>query len=163
VLTYRGIYPLRCGSYLTVTLHSMIVGALPYGRKADPRATELTLGIDINADCVERHRKAGRNVALGDATDADFWALAERSGKVKLALLVFLDHSSNLAVARLLHEQGLELELASVAYCPDHEEGLREAGVQKGLSFYAGAGENFAEHVVEDLAELIDKKAAGTA
>ncbi len=135
-------------------------GAYDYLRK---HWGDVVLGIDINADYVERHHQAGRNVALGDATDADFWARAERSGKVKLALLAFSDHSSNLAVARLLREQEFDLELASVAYYPDHEEGLREAGVHKVFNFYAGAGENFAEHVVEDLGDLVGEKAAGTA
>lgn len=55
---------------------------------------DVVLGIDINEDYVARHRAAGRVVAHGDATDADFWARAERSGHVKLALLAFSDHGS---------------------------------------------------------------------
>lgn len=110
---------------------------------------DVVLGIDINEDFVERHRKAGRNVTLGDATDADFWARAERSGHVRLALLAFTDHKSNMAVARLLREQGFDLELASVAHYTDHEEALRKAGVNAVFNFYASAGESFAEHVLE--------------
>ena len=79
---------------------------------------EVVLGIDIDQDCVERHRQAGRDVMHGDATDADFWARAERSGRVKLALLAFADHEENMAVASLLREQGFNLELASVAHYP---------------------------------------------
>ena len=121
---------------------------------------DVVLGIDINEDYVERHRAAGRNVTHGDATDADFWARAERSGQIKLALLAFSDHESNMAVAELLQEQGLELELASVAHYPDHEDILRGAGVHSVFNFYAGAGENFAEHIVEDFEHLIDKQPA---
>ena len=121
---------------------------------------DVVLGIDINDDYVERHRAAGRNIAHGDATDADFWARAERSGHVKLALLAFSDHESNMAVAELLREQGFELELASVAQYPDDEQTLREAGVHRVFNFYASAGENFAEHVVEDFEHLIDKHPA---
>ena len=135
-------------------------GAYDYLRK---QWGDVVLGIDINADYVERHRKAGRHVALGDATDADFWARAERSGRVKLAILAFSDFESNLAVARLLQEQGFAIELASVAHYPDHEEALRKAGVHSVFNFYAGAGENFAEHVAEDFGSLIEKQAAGTA
>jgi len=124
---------------------------------------DVVLGIDINEDYVERHRKAGRNVTLGDATDADFWARAERTGRVKLALLAFSDHRSNMAVARLLHEQGFSLELASVAHYPDHEEALRKAGVHAVFNFYAGAGESFAEHVAESFADLIEREAPATA
>ncbi|MGB5464879.1 MAG: cation:proton antiporter family protein [Sedimenticolaceae bacterium] len=119
---------------------------------------DVVLGIDINEDYVERHRKAGRHVAHGDATDADFWARAERTGQVKLALLAFSDHASNLAVARLLKEQGHELQLASVAHYPDHEQALRDAGVHAVFNFYASAGESFAEHVAETFGDLITEK-----
>ncbi|WP_334223870.1 cation:proton antiporter family protein [Thiosocius teredinicola] len=119
---------------------------------------DVVLGIDINADYVDRHSAKGRNVVLGDATDADFWARAERSGRVKLALLAFSDHESNMAVARLLKEQGFELELASVAHYPDHEEALRSAGVNAVFNFYASAGESFAEHVAEEFGDRIDKE-----
>ncbi len=121
---------------------------------------DVVLGIDINADYVERHRKQGRNVTLGDATDADFWARAERSGHVKLALLAFTDHDSNMAVARLLREQGFDLQLASVAHYPDHEQALRDAGVHAVFNFYASAGESFAEHVVERFGRLVGEEAA---
>ncbi len=119
---------------------------------------DVVLGIDINEDYVERHRKAGRHVAHGDATDADFWARAERTGQVKLALLAFSDHASNLAVARLLKEQGHELQLASVAHYPDHEQALRDAGVHAVFNFYASAGESFAEHVAETFGDLITEE-----
>jgi Trk K+ transport system NAD-binding subunit len=99
-------------------------------------------------------------VTLGDATDADFWARAERSGHLKLALLAFTDHKSNMAVAQLLREQGLELELASVAHYPDHEEALRKAGVNAVFNFYASAGESFAEHVADTFHQLIDTEPA---
>ena len=128
-------------------------GAYDYLRA---RWGDVVLGIDINADYVDRHRAAGRNVTLGDATDADFWARAERSGRVRLAVLAFADCEENLAVARLLREQGFDLELASVAHYPDDEQRLRDAGVKAVFNFYAGAGENFAEHVVKTFSNLID-------
>lgn len=129
-------------------------GAYDYLRK---HWGDVVLGIDINEDYVARHRAAGRVVTHGDATDADFWARAERSGRVKLALLAFSDHQSNLAVARLLREQGFDLELASVAHYPDNEQSLRDAGVKAVFNFYASAGESFAEHVAESFGHLIDK------
>jgi hypothetical protein len=121
---------------------------------------EVVLGIDIDEDCVERHRKAGRNIVHGDATDADFWVRAERSGRVKLALLAFADHEENMAVASLLQEQGFNLELASVAHYPDDEQSLRDAGVHAVFNFYASAGESFAEHVEEEFRDLIAIEAA---
>jgi hypothetical protein len=127
-------------------------GAYDYLRS---RWGDVVLGIDIDADYVERHQKAGRNVVHGDATDADFWARAERSGRVKLALLAFSDHEENLAVASLLREQGFDLELASVAHYPDDEQSLRDAGVHAVFNFYAGAGQSFAEHIEHEFSDLI--------
>jgi predicted Kef-type K+ transport protein len=127
-------------------------GAYDYLRS---RWGDVVLGIDINQDYVDRHKAAGRNVTLGDATDADFWARAERSGRVKLALLAFNDQQSNVAVAQLLRELGFELELASVAHYPDHEQELRDAGVKAVFNFYASAGESFAEHVEQEFGHLI--------
>ena len=120
---------------------------------------DVVLGIDVNEDYVTRHQAAGRNVTLGDATDADFWARAERSGTVKLALLAFNSQDANMAVARLLRERGFDFELASVARYPDHEQALREAGVHSVFNFYAGAGESFAEQVVELFDDRIAKRA----
>ncbi|MCB1784625.1 MAG: cation:proton antiporter [Gammaproteobacteria bacterium] len=128
-------------------------GAYDYLRA---RWGDVVLGIDINEDYVHRHRSAGRNVTHGDATDADFWARAERTGHVKLALLAFSDHRSNMAVVKLLQEQRFELQLASVAHYPDHEEALRKAGVHAVFNFYASAGESFAEHVAETFQGLIE-------
>lgn len=118
---------------------------------------DVVLGIDVNEDYVKRHRAAGRNVTQGDATDADFWARAERSGHVRLALLAFNAHESNIAVARLLREQEFDFDLASIARYPDHEEALRELGVQLVFNFYANAGESFGEHVAEDFGDRIKK------
>jgi len=135
-------------------------GAYDYLRS---RWGDVVLGIDVNEDYVERHRAQGRNVTLGDATDADFWARAERSGNVKLALLAFNAQQSNIAVAKLLREQGFDFELASVAHYPDDEQALREAGVQSVFNFYAVAGEEFAEQVADLFDDRIDKRVPETA
>ena len=57
----------------------------------------------------------------------------------------------------------VELELASVAHYPDHEQALLDAGVHKGFNFYASAGESFAEHVEEEFRHLITIDEAGPA
>jgi hypothetical protein len=124
---------------------------------------DVVLGVDVNEDYIERHRAEGRNVTLGDATDADFWARAERSGHIKLAVLAFADHASNMMVVTLLREQGFDLELASIAQYPDHEEALREAGVGTVFNFYANAGKSFAEQVAEAFGDRMERGPDSTA
>lgn len=116
---------------------------------------DVVLGIDINESYVTRHQAAGRNVKLGDATDADFWARAERSGQMKLALLAFSHLEENMAVARLLRERRNDIELASVAHYPDEEQTLRDAGVSAVFNFFASAGKSFAEHVETEFGHLL--------
>lgn len=106
---------------------------------------DVVMGIDIDPGTVQRHREAGRNVAHGDATDPDFWARAERGGHLCLALLAFPEHQANLMAARLLHDHGYDVPLASVAHYPDDEQALRDAGVSAVFNYYAGAGKGFAE------------------
>ncbi len=135
-------------------------GAYDYLRS---RWGDVVLGIDVNEDRVAYHREQGRKVTQGDATDADFWERAERSGTVKLALLAFNAQEANLAVARLLREQGFDFQLASVARYPDHEEALRAAGVDAVFNFYATAGESFAEHAADLFDDRFEKQATETA
>ncbi len=112
---------------------------------------DVVLGVDLDPAKIRDHRTAGRNVLLGDATDPDFWARAERKGHLQLALLAFPDHRANLSVARLLRQHGYDVRLASVAHYPDQAESLRAAGVEAVFNFYGEAGAGFAEHVVDSI------------
>lgn len=113
------------------------------------RLGDVVLGIDRDPGAVKLHREAGRNVILGDATDYDFWSRAESKGRVRVALLTFPDHEENLAVAKLFHEFGFDVTLASVVKFADQEEALKAAGVHEVFNLYEEAGVGFAEHVWE--------------
>lgn len=69
---------------------------------------DVVLGIDADPDVVARHKSAGRNVILADATDDDFWSRAQ-AGKVRVALLAMSEYEQNLGVARRMQQFPIEL------------------------------------------------------
>jgi glutathione-regulated potassium-efflux system ancillary protein KefC len=106
-------------------------------------------GIDSNADTVENHLAAGRNVVLGDPTDADFWDRVKREHGVDLIMLTLPKIQSNLAVLRQLRRFGFRGDVAVLAQFPDEESILKEAGASAVFNIYAEAGLGFADHVAD--------------
>jgi glutathione-regulated potassium-efflux system ancillary protein KefC len=115
------------------------------------RFGDVVLGIDRDNAAVELHRRHGRRVIQGDATDYDFWSRARTQGEVRHALLTFPDHTANLAAAQLFKEFGFQVTLASIAKFEDQVGELKAAGVHEVFNLYAEAGTGFAEHVWERL------------
>ncbi len=113
-----------------------------YGRRV--------LGLDYDAERVKMQIGAGRNVALGDATDTDFWENF-RPDRVKLVLLALPNHKENMFAAKKLVASGFTGKVASIARFPDEIEELRGLGVNAAFNVYAEAGAGFADHVCDNL------------
>lgn len=112
----------------------------------------VVMGLDFNADTVDKHLAADRQVALADVTDPDFWRklpVTERS--VKLIILTMPILESQLYVARKAREYGYDGEIAAVAQYDDQVEILREAGVATSFNVYNEAGTGLASHISETL------------
>ncbi|MGA7979367.1 MAG: cation:proton antiporter family protein [Chromatiaceae bacterium] len=106
------------------------------------------VGIDADPDVVERHRRAGRDVIQGSATDADFWhRLRLRSYGIRLVLLALPKLSENIFAAEHLAKEGFDGLIGAIAQFPDDEAALRNAGVQMVFNLYAEAGAGLAQHV----------------
>ena len=112
------------------------------------RHGELVIGIDFDADIVNKHQAAGRNVILGDATDIDFWAREKMSGsgKLRLAMLAMPNHSANMRAVEELVDRNFTGLIAATAQFDDEIEELKQAGAHAAFNFYAEAGFGFAEH-----------------
>lgn len=124
------------------------VGTGAYDRMHELRGNAV-FGIDSNADTVTSHLAAGRNVVLGDPTDADFWDRVKRNHGVDLIMLTLPKIQSNLAILRQLKRFGFPGDVAVLAQFPDEESILKEAGASAVFNIYAEAGLGFADHVVE--------------
>ncbi|KPK38090.1 MAG: potassium transporter Kef [Gammaproteobacteria bacterium SG8_47] len=114
------------------------------------RYGRTVLGLDYDAERVQKQRGAGRNVGVGDATDTDFWEHF-RPDRVKLVLLALPNHKENLFAAKKLIASGFSGKVAAIARFPDEIEQLRAAGVNAAFNVYAEAGAGFADHVCETI------------
>ena len=82
------------------------------------RYGDMVIGIDFNAEKVEKHRKQGRNVVYGDAGDSDFWERVEPSkSPVNLVMLALPDPKTSIFAIQQMKERGYQGQItASVRY-----------------------------------------------
>lgn len=112
----------------------------------------VVLGIDFSADTVDRHLEAGRQVALADVTDPDFWLkLPESSSLVKLIILTMPNLDSQLYAIEKTRQWGYAGELAAMAKFDDEVEILKEAGVHTSFNVFSEAGIGLASHICKTL------------
>lgn len=139
------------------------VGAGAYDNLRE-RMGDMVLGIDQDAEAVERHRRAGRNVALGSSFDPEFWRrVCMDFGKVRLVMLAMLGEDENLEAARQLRGIGYGGPLAAIVHYPDEADELRAAGVDHVVDLYEGAGAGFAEDVRGELGDVLLQGCTGQA
>jgi predicted Kef-type K+ transport protein len=117
---------------------------------------EVLIGTDPDQTIVERHRTAGRNVILADATNEDFW-IRLRGSNVEVVLLAKRDYEENIGVARLIKSLKCDLDyVATVADYPDQVESFKSVGVKSVWDFDTEAGTGFAEEVIVQLGDNLD-------
>ena len=123
------------------------VGSGAYDTLKD-RYGDVIIGVDADPDVVSRHKDAGRNVILADATDDEFWERAE-DGKVNVVLLAMSEIEQNLAVARHIQPRRTGSgHLLAVARYPEEVETLEKAGVDAAWNVYAEAGDGVALEII---------------
>ena len=99
------------------------------------------LGIDLDEERVSYNIDAGRQVVLGDATNAEFWVrLQGGHEKVEMILLAMANHTANIDAARHLRNRGYTGPIVATALYPDQEAHLKENGIDDVYNIYAEAG-----------------------
>jgi len=96
---------------------------------------------------VSKQRSTGRNVWLGDPSDADFWDRIAELHTIELVLLTLPKLSMTLSVIEQLEAARFTGRVAATARYPDDVEALRQAGAAMVFNIYAEAGTGFAAHV----------------
>lgn len=107
---------------------------------------DRVLGIDADAQQIERHLELGDNVLLGDAEDVDFWDGVDLN-KISLIMLAMPNHGDVLKTIRRLQSINYKGVITAIAKHEDDRLELKAAGVDAAFNFYAEAGAGFAEHV----------------
>lgn len=141
----------------------VIVGMGRVGSGAYTYFTEefgrVVVGVDFNADTVDRHLENGRHVLLADITDPDFWRkLPTRGHLIRLIVLTVPNLEAQLFAVEKLKQRRYSGEIAAVVQYDDEVEVLREAGVDTAFNMYAEAGLGLASHVCKELNSLSVKK-----
>jgi len=121
------------------------------------RHRNSVIGIDSDTAIVEEHKRTGRNVVVGNASDSDFWQKLQPE-KVQLVMLAMPHHDGNIFAARQLSAGGFNGLITATVRFPDEIELLKKEGVHTVYDFYTEAGTGFAEHVCLDLDCLLLEK-----
>lgn len=109
------------------------------------------IGIDFDPHKVHQLVAEGRQVLVGDPSDADFWDRVTAAHKLKMALLALPTLNMNLAVLAELRNFRFDGYIAASARYEDEIEELRNAGATTVFNIYSQAGEGFADHVQDEL------------
>lgn len=116
------------------------------------RYGDVVLGIDFSKATVEQHRKQGRLVALGDASDSDFWERADPANtSVSLVMLTLPDPKASAFAIRQMKERGFSGQITASVRYDDEAAELKEAGINAAYVIYEEAGVGFADHVCRHM------------
>lgn len=109
---------------------------------------ETVVGVDIDPVTIRNHRAAGRNVLLGDPSDADFWDRVQATHTLERVMLALPRVNTSLDILEQLKAASFSGKVAATAKFPDEAEALKEAGVSTVFNIYTEAGAGFAAHAV---------------
>ena len=147
---YPAAEPIDIGSCTFVVMGMGRLGTGAYNYLHD-KYGDTIVGFDGNQQKAAEHKKQGRHVIYGDASDEEvlarlpFW-------KIDHIMLALSNQKETLAVAKKIQQQGFKGSLAATAKYADEVEQLQSLGVIA-FNFYAEAGAGFAEHVHHHIVE----------
>ena len=122
------------------------IGAYDYMRD---RHGGTVVGVDIDPVRVQHLQATGRNVLLGDPSDADFWDRVHTAHTLELVLLALPNLAANLAAIEQFNAVSFGGRIAATAKFEDEVQPLQAAGASAVFNLYAEAGAGFAAHVTE--------------
>ena len=116
------------------------------------------VGVDIDPVKVRHQQSTGRNVLLGDPSDADFWDRVQEARTLELVMLALPNLAANLAVLDELKASSFSGQVAATARFEDEIEPLKQAGASTVFNVYAEAGSGFAAHVASQAPAPAERK-----
>jgi predicted Kef-type K+ transport protein len=125
------------------------VGAGAYDKMQELHG-DTVVGIDFDAELIQKHQQLGRKAVHGDPSDADFWDKMEHNHCINLVMLALPNLQANLDALNELREASFTGRIAATARFPDEEEQLRQSGATVVFNIYTEAGAGFANHIAID-------------
>ena len=108
---------------------------------------DTVVGIDFDAERVNRQQAMGRNSLHGDPSDADFWEKMDQNHSIKLVMLALPNLEANLDALEQLRKISFSGRIATIAKFPDEVKLLKRAGATDVFNIYTEAGTGFADHI----------------
>ena len=122
------------------------VGTGAYDRMRELHG-DTVIGIDFDAEKVNKHQAMGRNALYGDPSDADFWDKIEQDHSIELVMLALPNLQANMDALDELREIAFTGRITATARYPDEVKILRNSGATAVFNIYTEAGVGFADHV----------------
>ena len=135
--------------------HTLVIGMGRVGTAVyDSIVTsdDVVLGIDQDMAVADEHRKANRNVLVGDAADPEFWSRVCGDNEISKVLLVIPEHAVQVSAIEQMSNRGYKGVIAATTKYPDEIDHFRELGVDAAYNVYTEAGSGFADHIGKSLA-----------
>ena len=107
------------------------------------------VGVDIDPRTVRNQRATGRDVLVGDPSDADFWDRVQATHSIELVMLALPNMNTDLAVLAKLQTASFSGKVAATVKFQDEAEVLMAAGATTVFNIYTEAGAGFADHILE--------------
>ena len=105
-------------------------------------------GMDANHELIERQKKDGLNVFVGDGESADLWERLDVSA-IRLILIATPKTEDVRNVTHQLSLAGYNGKIAAIARFEDDRQKLIGYGIDKVFNFFVEAGVGFAEDSLE--------------
>ena len=123
------------------------VGSGAFNKMREYHGVDCVVGIDFDAELVNKYQSQGNNILHGDPSDADFWEKIRQDHSIKLVMLALPNLRANLDALEQLQKISFPGRIAATARFEDEEKFLLQAGVTAVFNIYTEAGAGFANHV----------------
>ncbi len=143
-------HPIEIGDAKVAVIGMGGVGTGVYDKLRDVYG-ETVVGVDIDPVTVKNQCETGRNVLLGDPSDADFWDRVQATHTLELVSLVLPKTATSLNILEQLKAASFTGRVAAIARFPDEVEALKDGGAQIVFNIYTEAGAGFAAHVIAEI------------
>ena len=116
------------------------------------RNGDVVIGFDFCKQTVEAHREKGRRVALGDASDSDFWErLDPAHTAIGMVMLTLPDARASAFAIQQMKERGYAGQITASVRYEDQVADLKAVGVDAAYVLFQEAGVGFADYACKHM------------
>lgn len=140
--------PIELGDAQAVVMGMGKIGRGAYQRLQNHYGLKV-LGIDNDAEKVQRLQAEGYALIEGDAVDSDFWEKLIVCEQLRIVILAMPSHHGNLYAIEQLGHRELPAKIAAIVEYPEEIQALRDQGADAVFHVYDEAGLGLADSVAE--------------